>query len=143
MRGTRLLKAFSSVSIAAWAVVQVAPSVASASVPKQVVQIEAGAACPTGATFCYRPKKPTIASGASVSIVDFAYAPASLSVSAGTTVVWTNTGNAPHSVTSDVVGQFDSSPNCPSPGPCLSPGEMVTHTFSAAGTFTYHCRVHP
>ena len=86
---------------------------------------------------------PAAAAGASVSIVDFAYGPASLSVSAGTTVVWTNTGNAPHSVTSDAVGQFDSSPNCPSPGPCLSPGQMFTHTFSAAGTFTYHCRVHP
>ena len=83
------------------------------------------------------------AAGPSVSIVDFAYAPASISVSVGTTVGWRNTGTASHSVTSDIAGQFDSSPACPVPGPCLTSGQTFAHTFDTAGTFAYHCRVHP
>lgn len=87
--------------------------------------------------------EPAAAAGPSVSIVDFGYAPGSISVSVGTTVAWLDTGSAPHSVTSDVAGQFDSSPACPSPGPCVTSGQTYTHTFDAAGTFAYHCRVHP
>src|SRR5829696_5872316 len=45
--------------------------------------------------------------GAAVTIVDFAFQPASLEVPAGTTVTWTNSGAAPHTVTADD-GTFDS-----------------------------------
>jgi plastocyanin len=76
-----------------------------------------------------------------VSIVDFAFSPAAITVTAGTTVTWTNTGSAIHSVTSDT-GAFDSSPSCPG-GPCISPGSSYSHLFSQAGRFSYHCRVHP
>ena len=42
-----------------------------------------------------------------VSIVDFAFQPASIEVPAGSTVTWTNTGAATHTVTADD-GAFDS-----------------------------------
>ena len=84
---------------------------------------------------------PTSAATANVSIVDFGFSPASVTVTAGSTVTWTNTGAAIHSVTSDT-GAFDSSPTCPS-GSCLDPGATYSHTFATAGRFTYHCRVHP
>jgi LPXTG-motif cell wall-anchored protein len=79
----------------------------------------------------------------SVSIVDFSFQPGSVTISAGDSVVWTNTGAAPHTVTDDN-GAFDSSPNCPnSLSDCMQPGDSYTHTFSSAGTFDYHCKVHP
>jgi hypothetical protein len=76
-----------------------------------------------------------------VSIVDFGFAPPSLTVAAGTTVTWTNTGAVIHSVTSDT-GAFDSSPSCPT-GACINPGSSFSHVFAQAGTFAYHCKVHP
>jgi len=84
---------------------------------------------------------PRTAATASVSIVDFGFTPASLTVAAGTTVTWSNTGAVIHSVTSDT-GAFDSSPGCPT-GPCINPGASYSHLFAQAGTFAYHCKVHP
>jgi plastocyanin len=72
--------------------------------------------------------------GAAVSIVDFAFQPASIEVATGGTVTWTNTGQAPHTVTADD-GSFDSG--------TLSPGATFSQTFATAGTFTYHCNIHP
>jgi plastocyanin len=72
--------------------------------------------------------------GAAVTIVDFAFQPGSLEVPAGTTVTWTNSGAAPHTVTADD-GAFDSDR--------LAPGASFSQTFETAGTFTYHCEIHP
>jgi plastocyanin len=88
----------------------------------------------------FTPAPPLTAATAHVSIVDFGFSPASITVTAGTTVVWTNTGQSIHSVTSDTAA-FDSSPTCPT-GPCIDPGGTFSHTFTTAGTFAYHCRVH-
>jgi plastocyanin len=71
---------------------------------------------------------------ASVSIVNFAFDPASLQVPAGTTVTWTNNGGAPHTVTADD-GSFDSG--------TLQPGASFSQTFNTAGTIAYHCSIHP
>ena len=68
----------------------------------------------------------------SVTIVDFAFDPATVDVSVGTTVVWTNTGQAPHTVT----GSFADSG-------ALSPGQTFRHTFAEAGSFDYVCSFHP
>jgi plastocyanin len=81
------------------------------------------------------------AAPARLSIVDFAFSPAAVSVPAGATVTWTNSGQSPHTVTSDN-GAFDSSPGCTYATGCLNPGNAFSHTFTAPGTYTYHCRVH-
>jgi plastocyanin len=69
-----------------------------------------------------------------VSIQDFFFSPANVSVQAGSTVTWVNEGNVPHTVTSDD-GQFDSG--------VLMPGDSYTVVFKGRGTITYHCAIHP
>ena len=65
-----------------------------------------------------------------VSITSANFTPHNLDVAAGTTVSWTNNDTAPHSVTSDKAGIFDSGP--------INPGASFTFTFAQAGTFPYH-----
>src|SRR5215212_6574164 len=69
-----------------------------------------------------------------VSIVDFAFQPASIEVPAGSTVTWTNTGAVTHTVTADD-GAYDSGQ--------LKPGTSFSQTFTTPGTYTYHCEIHP
>jgi len=76
----------------------------------------------------------TAATDANVSIVFFSYQPSQLTVLAGQTVTWRNSGLGPHTVTSDA-GQFDSG--------ALQVGATFTFTFSAPGTYPYSCRIHP
>jgi len=82
-----------------------------------------------------------------VDIQDNQFVPATLTVHVGDTVVWTDTGSNPHSVTADD-GSFDSSPaGCgggiiPATTGCLRKGQTFSHTFNGAGTFTYRCKIH-
>ena len=69
-----------------------------------------------------------------VSIEDFYFEPADAAIQPGDTIMWVNEGNTPHTVTSDD-GQFDSE--------ALNPGESFMFTFPEAGTFSYHCEIHP
>ena len=70
-----------------------------------------------------------------VAIQNFAFSPQTLTVALGTTVVWTQKDSAPHTVTSDT-GAWTASA-------MLSPGQTFSHTFTTAGTYAYHCAVHP
>jgi LPXTG-motif cell wall-anchored protein len=76
----------------------------------------------------------TTSAAQSVSIVDFAFKPGSITVNPGDTVQWTNNGKVPegHDVTGD---GLDSGR--------LKSGETYSHTFNAAGTFSYICSIHP
>ena len=67
-------------------------------------------------------------------ILNFAFKPAHLVVSPGTKVVWTNEDQDPHTVTSDRPG-FGSQ--------ALDTGSSFTMVTKRAGTFTYHCVIHP
>lgn len=76
------------------------------------------------------------ASGPSaVSIHNFAFAPASITVRAGTTVTWTNADPQPtqHTATADG-GAFSTGP--------LAPGQSGAFMFSTPGKYAYHCAVH-
>lgn len=68
-----------------------------------------------------------------VSIVDFGFEPADLTVTAGTTVTWTNTGAATHTVK-----WSDGTPE--STG--LTNGATYQRTFESAGAFPYVCGIH-
>ena len=68
------------------------------------------------------------------SIVNFAFTPANLTVPKGSTVRWTNTDSAAHTVTADS-GGFSSS--------TLADGGTFSHEFTTTGTFAYHCAIHP
>ena len=69
-----------------------------------------------------------------VSIVNMSFSPASLTVTAGTTVVWTNNDMITHTVTADD-GSFDSGN--------ITMGAKYSRLFSTAGTYAYHCTIHP
>ena len=69
-----------------------------------------------------------------VSIRDFFFDPARITVAPGTTVMWVNEGNHPHTVTADD-GSFDSE--------VLNPGDSFMVRFRRSGTVSYHCEIHP
>ena len=71
--------------------------------------------------------------GTEVGILNFKFDPAALNVSTGTTVSWFNGDTTAHTVT------FDAGPDCGR----VEPGAGTAFTFSAAGTFAYHCAIHP
>jgi len=54
------------------------------------------------------------------------------------TVFWTNGDSAPHTVTSDTAGIFDSGTT----GPLTTQGGTFQFTFTTPGTYTYHCSFH-
>jgi plastocyanin len=72
--------------------------------------------------------------GEQVSIDNFAFAPATLTVKVGGTVTWTNRDEEPHTVAAND-GTFHS--------PGMGTGATFSHTFPAAGTFDYVCSIHP
>lgn len=69
-----------------------------------------------------------------ISISNFAFSPATLTIKRGTTVTWTNNDSVSHTVSGDVSGP-NSSP--------LSNSEKYSYTFNGAGQFGYHCNIHP
>jgi plastocyanin len=77
---------------------------------------------------------PPAVAGDQVTIDNFAFAPATLTVKAGTTVTWTNKDEEPHTVAASD-GSFHS--------PGMGTGATFTHTFATAGTFDYICSIHP
>lgn len=80
------------------------------------------------------PSAKTTVSKNAVTIQNYAYSPATLTVKLGDTVTWTNQDSIGHSATADD-NSFDTG--------ILSQGQSKTITFNKAGTYTYHCRVHP
>jgi glucose dehydrogenase len=68
-------------------------------------------------------------------MVDFGYEPGWILVPPGTTVTWTQTGDQPHSATSDQPGVFDSG--------ILNKGQTYSHQFNDEGSFDYFCIPHP
>jgi plastocyanin len=74
------------------------------------------------------------AATAAVTIDNFTFAPQELTVSAGTTVVWTNHDDIPHTIVS-TDGVFKSK--------VRDTDEAFSFTFTKAGTYSYYCSVHP
>jgi len=66
----------------------------------------------------------------------YSFQPATLSIKMGTQVEWLNTSDAPHTVTSDAAGDFNSTSN-------ITQNQTFKFTFTKAGTFPYHCNIHP
>ena len=71
-----------------------------------------------------------------VKIDNFSFGPASLTISVGSTVTWTNRDDIPHTVVSaDDPKVFKSK--------VLDTDEKFSFTFTKAGTYAYFCSVHP
>lgn len=71
--------------------------------------------------------------GLQVGIADFTFNPQSITVTMGGAVTWANADSAAHTVT------FDDGLDCGR----LDQGGTVSRTFATAGTFPYHCAIHP
>lgn len=71
-----------------------------------------------------------------VKIQMYAFSPAQLTITQGTTVTWTNYDTAPHTVTVSSGPVTFSSPE-------LEKGQSFTYTFTTPGTYSYYCAVHP
>jgi plastocyanin len=63
-----------------------------------------------------------------------AFTPDDLSVAVGTTVIWTNSDSIAHTSTSDAPGWNSGA---------VAPGGQFSVAFQTAGTFPYHCSIHP
>ena len=92
--------------------------------------VEASAEAPAAAACT----KSSAAGEVAVAIEGFAFSPADISVTVGQTITFTNNDSAPHTATLD-------------DGTCTTPninnGGSDGLTFSAAGSYPFHCNVHP
>jgi plastocyanin len=69
-----------------------------------------------------------------VTIKNFAFLPTHIVVSPGTRIVWTNEDEEPHTVVTDKPGWSSEA---------LETGSSFATVMRRAGTFTYHCSIHP
>jgi plastocyanin len=66
-----------------------------------------------------------------ISIKNFAFNPATVTIKAGTTAKWINEDSAAHSIKSSLVNS-----------PVMSPGGSFEFTFTQPGTYAYSCGIH-
>lgn len=69
-----------------------------------------------------------------VTITDYAFTAKTITVKKGSAVTWTNKGAVQHTITGDSDNTIHSQP--------LNTGDTYTYTFSATGTYAYHCSFH-
>lgn len=93
-----------------------------------------------------------------MAIKGFAFTPATIEVTKGTAVTWTNEDTVPHTVTTGIAPPtFPPLPSGASPTPFpslvsgdgkvnsgrIEPTRSFSFTFNETGTFNYFCAVHP
>jgi plastocyanin len=83
------------------------------------------------------------AQAADVIVSDNFYTPKTLTVQAGSTVLWEQQGNLPHDITADD-RSWSSHPACApfAPGTCMADGDTYSRAFPEPGTFGYYCTLH-
>ena len=107
----------------------VTPSVVAGS---PAASVGAGASVGGAAACAKAPAGSTAA--ATVTIKGFAYTPQPVQAKVGDVIAWKNDDSAPHSATMD-----DASCDTDT----ISSGASAMLVFTAAGTYTYHCKIHP
>jgi plastocyanin len=70
-----------------------------------------------------------------VNIIDFDFSPKVITVTAGTTVEWTNIGPTQHTVADKTLKVFYSD--------ILQKGQKFSYPFASPGTYDYLCTLHP
>ncbi|HKZ44282.1 MAG TPA: cupredoxin family copper-binding protein [Anaerolineales bacterium] len=97
--------------------------------------VEATDTNPTQAVESSVPSQPSeTGSVFNVEISGFAFEDSVITIKVGDKVTWENHDNTSHSVVADD-GSFESA--------TLANNGTFSHTFTTAGTFTYHCGFHP
>ena len=77
---------------------------------------------------------PAAATPTTITIHEMKFAPATVTIAAGTTVTWVNEDGSPHTVT-DKGKVFRSA--------ALDTKDSFSYTFATPGEFTYFCTLHP
>ena len=80
------------------------------------------------------PNPSASAASQTVVIQGFSFQPASITVQTGTSATWRNDDSVSHQIVSNT-NAFGS--------PVLNAGGSYTHAFDQAGTYLYHCGIHP
>jgi len=91
----------------------------------------------SGSTYSTSPGgngNPASGNSISISLQSLAYSPQFDTVAVGSTVTWTNKDAVTHTVTADASTQFNSGD--------MTPSQTFSQTFTAAGTYPYHCKYH-
>ena len=70
-----------------------------------------------------------------VTVSNLAFSPATVNAAVGDTVTWTNQDAVQHTVSANNNTTFN--------GNLAGAGSTFSFTFTAAGTYAYHCNVHP
>lgn len=70
-----------------------------------------------------------------VNIWVFSFHPSTVRITPGTTVAWTNHGSTVHTATATKDTAFDTG--------AIQPGQSKGLRFNKAGTYPYHCSLHP
>ena len=68
----------------------------------------------------------------------YIFQPASITITAGSIVIWIDNSDAPHTVTSD-----PSAPSAFNTTQNVTQGKTFALQFNQAGTYHYHCNIHP
>ena len=123
--------ASTAASAPAGAASQSAPA-GGASAPAGGASAPAGSAAAGGAACAAAPAGSTAT--VSVTIKDFKFAPQPVQAKIGDIVGWTNNDSASHSAAMDTAGCATDT---------LANGATGMLVFNQAGTFTYHCAIHP
>jgi plastocyanin len=74
------------------------------------------------------------AGAAEVGIENFTFTPGDVTAAVGETITWTNADSAPHTATLD-------DDSCSTDN--IAQGASAGLVFDAAGTYPYHCKIHP
>jgi plastocyanin len=67
-----------------------------------------------------------------ITILNFAFSPSTLTINKGETVTWINEDSAPHTIKFET---FNSD--------TFNKGESYAKTFNEVGSFNYYCSIHP
>ncbi len=70
-----------------------------------------------------------------MTINNYTFVPATVTVHPGDTVTWTNQDSIPHTATALDGKTFDSG--------AIDPGSSWSFVFAKAGDYTYRCAIHP
>jgi plastocyanin len=100
---------------------------------KSVTRRSLGQLAIAAAISLYLGGAPAYAEENAVTIDNFTFSPAEMTVKVGTTVTWTNHDDIPHTVVS--AGKFRSK--------AMDTDNSFSFTFTAAGDYKYFCSLHP
>lgn len=137
--GSRLLAVFAAFALVALVACGggATPSPASsaaANPPSAAGSTAAGGSAPAGGAAACAVAPAGSTATVTVSIKNFTFTPAAVQAKVGDIVAWKNGDSAPHSATMDA-GTCDTD--------SIINGASAMLVFTAPGTYTYHCKIHP